>query len=71
LIRVTSGYNRDLLVGIFFTIGSIFNSLWVGIIGNLIDAYASFKSAIVFMDSLGLIALMVLVAQVKKKPSSL
>lgn len=67
LVRVTSGYNRDLSVGIFFTIGSIFNSLWVGIIGNLIDVYASFKSAIVFMGSLGLMALIVLVTQVKRE----
>jgi predicted MFS family arabinose efflux permease len=67
LVKVTSGYNRDLSVGIFFTMGFIFNSLWVGIIGNLLDVYASFNPAIAIMGTLGLIALIVLISQLIKK----
>jgi predicted MFS family arabinose efflux permease len=67
LVKVTSGYNQDLSVGIFFTMGFIFNSLWVGIIGNLLDVYASFNPAIAIMGTLGLIALIVLISQLIKK----
>jgi len=67
LVKVTSGYNRDLAVGIFFTVGFIFNSLWVGVIGSLIDAYASFNPAIAIMGTLGLMALIVLVSHLTKK----
>ena len=66
LVRVTSGYNRDLVVGIFFTIGFAFSSLWVGVIGHLIDVYASFKPALLLMGTLGLIALTLLLRQVKE-----
>jgi len=67
LVKVTSGYNRDLAVGIFFTMGFIFNSIWVGVIGGLIDAYASFNPAIAIMGTLGLMALMVLASHLMKK----
>lgn len=63
LVKVTSGYNRDLAVGLFLTIGSIFNSLWVGLIGHTIDSYMSFKPALVIMGSLGLITLPIIASQ--------
>ena len=66
LVRVTSGYNRDLVVGIFFTIGFGFSSFWVGVIGNIIDVYASFKPALILMGTLGLAALALLLSQIKK-----
>ncbi|MEM1581403.1 MAG: MFS transporter [Candidatus Bathyarchaeia archaeon] len=67
LVRVTSGYNRDLVVGLFFTSSFVFNSLWTGLIGYTIDAYASFKPALIMMGTLGLIALAMLVIQNMKK----
>jgi len=39
----------------------------VGIIGNLLDVYASFNPAIAIMGTLGLIALIVLISQLVKK----
>ncbi len=53
LVRVTSDYSRDLAVRIFFTTGFIFNSLWSGIVGHIIDVYASFKPAFIMMRTLG------------------
>ena len=65
LVKITSGYNRDLVVGIFFTIGFGFGSLWVGVVGRIIDVYASFEPAFILMGSLGLMALALLLSQVK------
>jgi len=65
LVKITSGYNRDLVVGIFFTIGFGFGSLWVGVVGRIIDVYASFEPAFILMGSLGLAALALLLSQVK------
>jgi MFS family permease len=67
MASITSGYNRDLAVGIYFTMSSIFSSLWVWIIGQLIDIYSSFKPVLIFMGSLGLISSTILISQFKKK----
>lgn len=66
LVKVTSGYNRDLAVGLFLTIGSIFNSIWVGLIGHIIDSYMSFRPALIIMGSLGLITLPIIVSQTRR-----
>jgi len=67
MASITSGYNRDLAVGIYFTMNSISSSLWVWIIGQLIDVYSSFKPVLIFMSSLGLISSTILISQFKKK----
>jgi len=66
LVKVTSGYNRDLAVGLFLTIGSMFNSIWVGLIGHTIDSYTSFRPALIIMGSLGLITLPIIVSQTRR-----
>jgi predicted MFS family arabinose efflux permease len=65
LVRSVYGYNRDFVVGLFFTANFISNSIWTGITGYLLDVYASFNSAFIFMGSLGLIGLSILSTEFK------
>ncbi|MCX8204852.1 MAG: MFS transporter [Candidatus Nezhaarchaeota archaeon] len=58
LVKLTSGYDRDLVVGLFFTIGFVFSSLWIALIGFVVDAHASFKPALVIIGALTALALM-------------
>ncbi|MEM3646334.1 MAG: MFS transporter [Candidatus Bathyarchaeia archaeon] len=66
LVRVSSGYDRDLAVGIFFTVGFAFGSLWTGIIGYMVDKYSSFQPALLLMGTLGFLAPIVLTAQIRR-----
>jgi len=66
LVRITQEYRRDLAVGIFFTVGYGFSSLWTGIIGYIIDVYSSFAPAFILMGTLGLIAFVLLMDQTRK-----
>jgi len=66
LVRHTQEYERDLVVGIFFTVGIGFSSLWTGIMGYIIDVYSSFTPAFILMGTLGLIAFLVLAYQARK-----
>ena len=65
LVNITREYNRDLVVGAFFTVGFGFSSLWSGIIGYLIDLYSSFKPAFLLMGTLGIAAFLILVHQLR------
>jgi predicted MFS family arabinose efflux permease len=65
LVNITRQYNRDLVIGVFFTVGFGFGSLWSGIIGYMIDVYSSFKPALILMGTLGIIAFLVLVQQLR------
>jgi len=65
LVSITKRYNRDLVVGVFFTVGLGFSSLWSGIIGYMIDVYASFKPAFLLMGTLGLVAFLLLIYQLR------
>ena len=65
LINVTREYNRDLVVGVFFTVGFGFSSLWSGIIGYMIDIYSSFKPAFLLMGTLGIAAFLILIHQLR------
>ena len=65
LVKSVYGYNRDLVVGLFFTVNFISNSIWTGIIGYLLDVYSSFNPAFIFMGSLGLIGLSILFVEFK------
>jgi len=65
LVNVTKQLNRDLVVGIFFTVGFSFGSLWSGVIGYIIDVYSSFKPAFILMGTLGIIAFLILVSQLR------
>jgi len=65
LVKSVYGYSRDLVVGLFFTVNFISNSIWTGIIGYLLDVYSSFNPAFIFMGSLGLIGLSILFIEFK------
>jgi len=65
LVNITRRYNRDLVVGVFFTVGFGFSSLWSGIIGHMIDVYSSFKPAFLLMGTLGIAAFLILVHQLR------
>jgi len=65
LVSITKRYNRDLVVGVFFTVGFGFSSLWSGIVGYMIDVYASFKPAFLLMGTLGLVAFLLLIHQLR------
>ena len=65
LVNVTEQFNRDLVVGIFFTVGFSFGSLWSGVIGYIIDLYSSFKPAFILMGTLGIIAFLILISQLR------
>jgi len=66
LVKIAKEYKRDLVVGIFFTVGFVFSSLWTGVMGYIIDVYSSFKPAFILMGTLGLIALVMLADQTRK-----
>jgi len=65
LVSLTERYNRDLVVGVYFTVGFAFSSLWSGVIGYVIDVYSSFKPAFLLMGTLGLIASLLLIHQLR------
>lgn len=66
LIKVTEKYERDLVVGIFFTVNFGFSSMWSGVVGYIIDLYSSFTPAFILMGTLGLMAFAVLADQMRK-----
>jgi len=66
LVRITQEYRRDLVVGIFFTVGYGFGSLWAGATGYIIDVYSSFAPAFILMGTLGLAAFVILMDQMRK-----
>ena len=66
LVKITQRYKRDLVVGIFFTVGFGFSSLWTGVMGYAIDVYSSFTPAFILMGTLGLIAFIILTDQMRK-----
>ncbi|MEM3815268.1 MAG: MFS transporter [Candidatus Bathyarchaeia archaeon] len=67
LVSVSSGYNRDLAVGIFFTVSFIFGSLWTGIIGYMVDKFSSFQPAFILMGVLGLLSSIILMSQIRQR----
>jgi len=54
------------VVGIFFTVGYGFGSVWAGAIGYIIDVYSSFAPAFILMGTLGLAAFVILMDQMRK-----
>jgi len=70
LVKITQEYRRDLAVGMFFTTNFAFGSLWAGVMGYIVDLYSSFKPAFILMGTLGLVALAILIDQVRKESSA-
>lgn len=66
LVKITSGFRRDLAVGIYFTVGFGFGSLWTAVVGWTIDVYASFTPAFILMGTLGLLASFILAGQMRR-----
>jgi predicted MFS family arabinose efflux permease len=60
LATMSSSSQKDVLLGLFFTVGFGLSSLWSTIMGLLIDAY-SFDAIWTMMSSLGLVALFMLI----------
>ncbi|MEM2448307.1 MAG: MFS transporter [Candidatus Bathyarchaeia archaeon] len=56
LLSITKGYAKDLAVGVYFTTNFIFASIWTSIMGFLLDYFASFTPALLFMGALGLVS---------------
>lgn len=68
IVRSVYGYGKDLAVGLFFTVNFISNSIWAAVIGYIIDVYSSFDPALILMGSLGLIGMLILLAQLRYTP---
>jgi len=66
LVKITREHKRDLVAGMFFTVSYGFNSLWTVVTGYMIDAYSSFTPAFTMMGTLGLMAFVILVGQMRK-----
>ncbi|MEM2920851.1 MAG: MFS transporter [Candidatus Bathyarchaeia archaeon] len=66
LVRITRGFGRDLVVGMYFTIGFGFSSIWAAAIGKIIDVYKSFTPALILMGTLGSLASLVFAEQLRK-----
>lgn len=64
IVRSVYGYDRDLVVGLFFTVNFISNSIWAAVIGYIVDVYSSFDPALILMGSLGLIGMLILLVQI-------
>jgi len=60
LSAIAEPAHRDILFGVFFTVGFGFSSVWSIIIGALIDTYGSFGPAWTLMATLGLVATLLL-----------
>ena len=65
LVKVTTGYRRDLVIALFFAVSFAFSSLWTGVVGYTIEMYSSFTPAFVLMGSLGFVAIITLVRSAK------
>ncbi|MCJ7760534.1 MFS transporter [Candidatus Bathyarchaeota archaeon] len=55
LSKVAAPSERDILLGLFFTIGYGFSSVWSAVMGIVIQTYGSFRPAYVLMAALALI----------------
>jgi predicted MFS family arabinose efflux permease len=66
LISKSMPAEKDILVGLFLTLSSGFNSVWQILLGYLIDTYNSFRPAWLFMAILNLSALLFLLYAYKR-----
>lgn len=62
LASISSPQQKDILLGIFFTIGFGISALWTTFTGFLIDTYASFTPAWILKAALGTIAFLFAIA---------
>lgn len=67
LVSISTPQQRDILLGIFFTIGFGISALWTTFTGFLIDTYASFTPAWVLKAALGTIAFLFAMAALRDK----
>ena len=66
LSSVTKSLERDLLLGLFFTIGYGLSSIWSVVIGFVIDLYGSFRPAFQLMAILALVGALLLILPMKE-----
>lgn len=61
LASISTPRQRDLLIGLFFTVGFGISSVWTTFTGLLIDTYNSFNPAWIFRAALGSIAFLLII----------
>ena len=64
---ISTPSQRDLLIGLYFTLGFGFSSMWTALTGFLIDAYSSFNAAWVLRATLGTVAFSLMVLASRQK----
>jgi FSR family fosmidomycin resistance protein-like MFS transporter len=68
LATILSPRQRDVVMGLYFTLGFGVNSIWNAVTGFLIDVYGSFTPAWVFRSILGAIAFVFIVLASRSTP---
>jgi predicted MFS family arabinose efflux permease len=61
LASISTPRQRDLLIGLFFTVGFGISSIWTTFTGLLIDTYNSFNPAWIFRAALGSLAFLLII----------
>lgn len=71
LASISTPRQRDIVIGLFFTVGFGISSIWTTLTGFLIDAYDSFNPAWVLRATLGAIAFLLIIwASHQNSPAS-
>jgi len=66
LVSVSTPNERDILIGLYFTIGFGCSSVWTTFTGFVIDAYGSFDPAWLLRSALGTIAFVLMIWALKR-----
>jgi predicted MFS family arabinose efflux permease len=70
LASITTPAQRDVVLGLYFTVGFGLSSIWTALTGLLIDAFASFSPAWILRATLGGVAFaLIVVATRLTRPS--
>jgi MFS family permease len=69
LSSISTPRQRDILIGLFFTVGFGISSVWTTIAGFLIDIYQSFNPVWILRSFLGIIAFFLLMYALYKNSS--
>ncbi len=69
LSSISTPRQRDILIGLFFTVGFGISSVWTTIAGFLIDIYQSFNPVWILRSFLGIIAFFILMCALYKNSS--
>ena len=70
LVSISTPSQRDILIGLYFTLGFGFSSVWTALTGFLIDAYNGFNAAWILRAALGGVAFSLMVLALRQKPQT-